>query len=61
LWKAVSKQNLAASLLLSDLYLRGDGVPKSCDQARLLLNAAARKGEAAANERLHNLQSFGCQ
>jgi hypothetical protein len=61
LWKAVSKQNLAASLLLSDLYLRGDGVQKSCDQARLLLNAAARKGEAAATERLHNLQSFGCQ
>lgn len=61
LWKAVSKQNLTAALLLSDLYLRGDGVPKSCDQARLLLNAAARKGEAAAAERLRNLQSFGCQ
>jgi hypothetical protein len=61
LWKAVSKQNLAAALLLSDLYLKGDGVPKSCDQARLLLIAAARKGEAAAAERLRNLQSFGCQ
>jgi hypothetical protein len=61
LWKAVSKQNLTAALLLSDLYLRGDGVPKSCDQARLLLNAAARKGEATAAERLGNLQSFGCQ
>jgi hypothetical protein len=61
LWKAVSKQNLAAAILLSDLYLRGDGVPKSCDQARLLLIAAARKGEAAAAERLRNLQSFGCQ
>jgi len=62
LWKAVSKQNLAAAILLSDLYLRGDGVPKSCDQARLLLIAAARKGEAAAAaDRLRNLQSFGCQ
>lgn len=61
LWKAVSKQNLTAALLLSDLYLRGDGVPKSCDQARLLLNAAARKGEAAAAARLRNLQSLGCQ
>jgi hypothetical protein len=61
LWKAVSKKNLEAALLLSDLYLRGDGVPKSCDQARLLLDAAARKGEAAAAGRLRSLQNFGCQ
>jgi hypothetical protein len=61
LWKAVAKKNLSATLLLSDLYLRGDGVPKSCDQARLLLDAAARKGNAAAAERLRNLPAFGCQ
>ncbi|MGB8986181.1 MAG: zinc ribbon domain-containing protein [Candidatus Sulfotelmatobacter sp.] len=61
LWKAVAKQNLTATLLLSDLYLRGDGVSKSCDQARLLLDAAARKGAAAAAERLRNLQAFGCR
>ncbi|MGB7602069.1 MAG: hypothetical protein WBM24_17305 [Candidatus Sulfotelmatobacter sp.] len=61
LWKAVAKQNLTATLLLSDLYLRGDGVSKSCDQARLLLDAAARKGAAAAGERLRNLQAFGCR
>ncbi|MFZ0419437.1 MAG: hypothetical protein WAM04_15160, partial [Candidatus Sulfotelmatobacter sp.] len=57
LWKAVAKQNSAATLLLSDLYLRGDGVTKSCDQARLLLDAAARKGATAAAERLRNLQA----
>jgi hypothetical protein len=61
LWKAVGKGNVTATLLLSDLYLRGDGIPKSCDQARLLLNVAARKGKAAAGERLRNLQAFGCQ
>jgi hypothetical protein len=61
LWKAVRKQNLAATMALSDLYLRGDGVTKSCDQARLLLDAAARKGSAGAGERLRNLQAFGCQ
>jgi hypothetical protein len=61
LWKAVAKQNLTATMLLSDLYLRGDGVPKSCDQAHLLLDAAARKGVAAAGERLRNLPAFGCQ
>jgi hypothetical protein len=60
LWKAVGKGNLAATVALSDLYLHGEGVPKSCDQARLLLDAAARKGGKAAAERLRNLQAFGC-
>jgi hypothetical protein len=61
LWKAVGKSNLEATLALSDLYLRGDGVPRSCDQARLLLDAAARKGGRAAAERLRNLQASGCE
>jgi hypothetical protein len=61
LWKAIAKGNLTATMTLSDLYLRGDGVPKSCDQARLLLDAAARKGSSAAGTRLRNLQAFGCQ
>ena len=61
LWKAVAKKNLTATLLLSDLYLQGDGVTKSCDQARLLLDAAARKGGTAAAERLRNLSAFGCR
>lgn len=61
LWKAVGKGNPAATMILSDLYLRGDGVAKSCDQARVLLNAAARKGSKAAGERLRNLQTFGCE
>jgi hypothetical protein len=61
LWKAVGKRNLEATLTLSDMYLRGDGVPKSCDQARLLLDAAARKGAKVAAERLRNLQASGCE
>ena len=61
LWKAVAKENSAATVLLSDLYLRGDGVPKNCDQARLLLDAGARKGAAGAAQRIRNLQAFGCQ
>ena len=61
LWKAVGKGNLTAMMTLSDLYLRGEGVPKSCDQARLLLDAAARKGGTAAAERLRNLRAFGCE
>jgi hypothetical protein len=59
LWKAVGKQNATASLALSDLYLMGVGVPKSCDQARLLLTAAARRSVAAA-VKLKALQNSGC-
>ena len=61
LWRAVSKQNAAAAILLSDLYLRGDGVPRSCDQARLLLVAAAKKGSPQAGQQLRSLESQGCR
>jgi hypothetical protein len=60
LWKSIAKHNSEATLLLADLYLKGDGVPKNCDQARVLLDTAARKGIAGAAERLRNLQAFGC-
>lgn len=61
LWKAVSKQNATAAVLLSDLYLRGDGVPRSCDQARLLLIAAAKRGAPQAAQPLRDLESQGCR
>lgn len=61
LWKAVAKENADATLLLSDLYLKGDGVGKNCDQARVLLDAAARRGMKDAGERLRHLQAFGCE
>jgi hypothetical protein len=61
LWKSVGKQNATAALLLSGLYLRGDGVPRSCDQARLLLIAAARRGAPQAAQQLRDLESQGCQ
>lgn len=61
LWKAVAKHNSAATLALADLYLRGDGVSKNCDQARILLDSAAQKGTHGAGERLRNLPAFGCQ
>lgn len=61
LWKSIAKHNGEATLLLADLYLKGNGVPKNCDQARVLLDSAARKGIHGAGERLRNLQAFGCQ
>lgn len=60
LWKSMAKHNGEASLLLADLYLKGDGVSKNCDQGRVLLDSAARRGIAGAGERLRNLQAFGC-
>ncbi len=60
LWKAIAKRNADASLLLSDLYLKGDGVPKNCEQARVLLDAAAIRGMKGAGDRLRHLQAFGC-
>ena len=61
LWKAIAKHNANATFLLSDLYLRGEGVSKNCDQARVLLDTAALKGVKGAGERLRHLQAFGCQ
>lgn len=61
LWRSVAKHNGRATLLLADLYLRGDGVSKNCDQARVLLDSAARKGISGAGERIRNLQAYGCQ
>lgn len=61
LWKAMAKHNGPATLQLADLYLKGDGVPKNCDQARVLLDSAALRGMKGAAERLRNLQAFGCQ
>jgi hypothetical protein len=60
LWTAVGKENTSAILLLSDMYMIGDGVPKSCDQAKVLLYAAARKHVAQAADKLRNLQQSGC-
>jgi hypothetical protein len=61
LWKAVSKQNAEASTLLAELYMKGEGVSKNCDQGRVLLDAAVRKGRKDAAERLSHLGAFGCQ
>jgi hypothetical protein len=61
LWKAVAKGNGSAALTLSDLYLHGSGIAQNCDQARLLLDVAAKKGVKGAAERLRNMQAFGCR
>lgn len=61
LWSAVGNGNSTAEVLLADLYLLGDGVPKSCEQGRVLLTAAARNGDTGAQEKLDELNTNGCQ
>lgn len=55
LWKAVAKQNTEAAVILSQLYVSGNGVPKSCDQARLLLTAVAKRGSDEARQKLKDV------
>jgi TPR repeat protein len=60
LWEAVKKGSVAAEVMLADLYARGDGVTKSCTQARVLLAAAAKKGNREALEKLPAIERGGC-
>jgi TPR repeat protein len=60
LWAAVGNGNSAAEVILADLYLRGNGVAKSCEQGRVLLIAATRSGNAQAKVKLDELNTNGC-
>ena len=60
LWSAVEGGNVKAALTLADLYRRGDGVQANCDQARVLLLVASKKGNAQAIKELRELDTTGC-
>ena len=55
LWGAVQAGNSKAAVELAELYIKGDGVPQNCKQARVLLLAASEKRNTAAIKRLHEL------
>jgi hypothetical protein len=61
LWAAVKKGNISAEIALANLYARGDGVTKNCDQARILLRAAAEKGSSMASQELAQVVRGGCR
>lgn len=61
LWVSVEKGNPSAEIALADLYWHAKGVAKNCDQTRILLAAAARKGSAEAQRQLQQLQREGCE
>jgi hypothetical protein len=60
LWVAFAKGNSSAAVALADLYRRGEGVPQNCEQTRVLLDAAAKKGNSEAKKRLAQLDQEGC-
>lgn len=55
LWAAVQAGNTRAAVVLAEDYIQGEGVPKNCQQARILLLMASEKRNAAAIKRLHEL------
>jgi hypothetical protein len=61
LWDAVQGGSISAEMSLAERFVRGDGVAKNCDQARVLLKAAAGKGNKEARLRLYQLESGGCR
>lgn len=61
LWGAVQSGSVAAEMSLAERFVRGDGVVRNCDQARVLFRAAANKGNREARLRLYQLESGGCQ
>lgn len=61
LWISVEKGNPSAELTLAELYWRGEGVARNCDQTRILLSAAVRKGSADAEKRLRQFEREGCE
>ena len=61
LWAAVGNGNTTAEVLLSDLYIRGDGVAKSCEQGRILLVAAIKAGNIEAQQKLRDFELNGCE
>jgi hypothetical protein len=61
LWAAVGNGNSTAEVILADLYLRGDGVARSCEQGQVLLKAASKSGNLLADEKLQDLKAHRCR
>jgi len=60
LWASVQSGNSKAAVALADLYIKGEGVPQNCNQARVLLLFASEKRNAEAIKRLQELDKTGC-
>ena len=60
LWTSVENGDTRAEVTLASRYTLGEGVPQSCAQARVLLEAAAKRGNAEAKQKLDELPLAGC-
>jgi hypothetical protein len=60
LWTSVENGDTRAEVTLASRYLQGEGVPQSCAQARVLLEAAVKRGNAEAKQKLDELPQTGC-
>jgi hypothetical protein len=61
LWGAVQGGSVSAERSLAERFARGDGVIKNCEQAKVLLRAAANRGSREARLRLYELETQGCR
>ncbi|MGC1648842.1 MAG: SEL1-like repeat protein [Candidatus Sulfotelmatobacter sp.] len=61
LWKAVRRGSVSAEVTLANLYLEGESVPQSCEQAHMLLSAASMKGSKAADTLLKSGYAERCE
>ena len=60
LWSRVRKGDAEAEVTLAKLYLSGVGVERSCEQAHVLLSAASRKQNKAADGLLTGAYAQQC-
>ena len=52
--------NTKSAVTLAELYIKGEGVPQNCNQARVLLLVASEKRNAGAIKRLQELDKTDC-
>jgi hypothetical protein len=60
LWGAVQSGSVSAEVSLAERFARGAGVSKNCDQAKVLMKAAADHGNKEARLRLYQMETDGC-
>jgi hypothetical protein len=61
LWGGVQSGSVSAEMSLAERFARGEGVNKNCDQAKVLMKAAADRGNREARLRLYQMETSGCR
>ena len=60
-WKGVQSGSISAEMSLAERFAHGEGVERNCDQAKVLMRAAANRGSKEARLRLYELESGACE